>query len=138
MIRDECELVQKDDIIGSSPRTADAEVDAAIIFDPFSSSSDRLFQDTIPCCIHLGNFSYANCNLPRRSCAVEGLSAKNCDIYIIIKHCIMQKVRHTCSGLTRLSSILQILNLLLWKFSINFSWNLYMLKGSHLHQEKRS
>ncbi len=58
------------------PRTADAEVDAAIILEPFSSSSDRLFHDTIPCCIHFGSFSYANCNLLSRSCAVDALFAR--------------------------------------------------------------
>ena len=39
------------------PLTADAEVDAASILDPFSNSIDPLFHDNIPCCIHLGKFS---------------------------------------------------------------------------------
>ena len=58
------------------PLTADAEVDAASIFDPFSNSSDPLFQDNIPCCIHLGKFSYAVCNLPNNSLAVAALFAR--------------------------------------------------------------
>ena len=39
------------------PLTAEAEVLAASIFYPFSNSSEPLFQDKIPCCIHLGKFS---------------------------------------------------------------------------------
>ena len=49
------------------PRTADAEVEAAKILEPFSNSSDPLFHARIPCCIHLGKFSYASCNLPSKS-----------------------------------------------------------------------
>jgi hypothetical protein len=39
------------------PRTALADVEAARIFDPFSSSTLPLFHTRIPCCIHLGRFS---------------------------------------------------------------------------------
>ena len=57
------------------PRTALAEVEAAKILEPFSNSSDPLFHARIPCCIHLGKFSYASCNLPSRSLAVDALFA---------------------------------------------------------------
>ena len=40
-----------------------------------SNSNDPLFQAIIPCCIHLGKFSYANCNLPNISLAVCDLLA---------------------------------------------------------------
>ena len=43
------------------PRTADADVDAANIFDPLSNSSEPLFHAIMPCCIHFGRFSYAVC-----------------------------------------------------------------------------
>ena len=58
------------------PLTALAEVDAASILDPFSNSRLPLFQDIIPCCIHLGKFSYAVCNLPNKSRAVAALFAR--------------------------------------------------------------
>jgi hypothetical protein len=45
-------------MLNEFPRTALEDVEAAMILDPFSSSSDPLFQDKIPCCIHLGRFSY--------------------------------------------------------------------------------
>ena len=66
----------KNIILNDIPRTADAEVLAAIIFDPFSSSMDPLFHAMMPCCIHLGKFSYANCSRPRRSLAVAALLAR--------------------------------------------------------------
>ena len=58
------------------PLTALAEVDAASIFDPFSNSNDPRFQARTPCCIHLGKFSYASCNLPNSSLAVAALFAR--------------------------------------------------------------
>ena len=58
------------------PRTAEADVDAASIFDPFSNSNEPLFQDMIPCYIHLGKFSYAVCNLANNSLAVAALFAR--------------------------------------------------------------
>jgi hypothetical protein len=39
------------------PLTALEEVEAAMILDPFSSSTEPLFHDMTPCCIHLGRFS---------------------------------------------------------------------------------
>ena len=58
------------------PRIALEEVAAAIILLPFSSSILPLFQATIPCCIHLGRFSYASCSLLRMSLAVDDLLAR--------------------------------------------------------------
>ena len=49
------------------------DVAAATILDLFSNSILPLFQLTTPCCIHLGKFSYASCNLPNISLAVEDL-----------------------------------------------------------------
>ena len=63
-------------MLNELPRTADAEVEAASILLPFSNSSDPLFHDRTPCCNHLGKFSYASCNLPNKSLAVEALFAK--------------------------------------------------------------
>ena len=57
------------------PRTALADVEAASIFDPFSNSMLPLLYTTIPCCSHKGNCSYANCNLPSKSLAVDNLFA---------------------------------------------------------------
>ena len=53
------DLVRKQTHQGNSmlkdiPRTADADVDAANIFDPLSNSSEPLFHAMIPCCIHFG------------------------------------------------------------------------------------
>ena len=58
------------------PLTALADVEAANIFDPFSSSTLPLFQTRIPCCFHLGKFSYASCNLPNSTLAVDALFAR--------------------------------------------------------------
>ena len=57
------------------PLTALADVEAANIFDPFSSSTLPLFHTKIPCCIHFGRFSYASWSLPSSSLAVEALLA---------------------------------------------------------------
>ena len=57
------------------PRTADAEVDAASILEPFSNSNEPLFQFITPICIHVGRCSYASCNLESKSLAVEALLA---------------------------------------------------------------
>ena len=54
---------------------ADDEVAAATIVDLFSNSILPLFQFIIPCCSHLGKFSYASCNLPSMSLAVDDLFA---------------------------------------------------------------
>ena len=62
-------------MLNDIPLTADADVEAARILEPFSSSRLPLFQDMIPCCIHLGKFSYAVCNLPSSSLAVAALLA---------------------------------------------------------------
>ena len=58
------------------PRMALEDVAAAIILLPFSNSMLPLFQAMIPCCIHLGRFSYASCNRLRISLAVEDLFAR--------------------------------------------------------------
>ena len=58
MIWNECKLI-KNITLYDPPRTADDDVEFADIFDPFSISNEPLFQDIIPCCIHLGKFSYA-------------------------------------------------------------------------------
>ena len=71
------------------PRTADDDVELADIFEPFSISNEPLFQDIIPCCIHLGKFSYASCNLPNKSRAVDAFVCQYSNINIIIKYCIM-------------------------------------------------
>ena len=42
---------------------------------PFSNSNELLFQFNTPCCNHLGKFSYASCNLPNKSLAVDDLFA---------------------------------------------------------------
>ena len=63
-------------MLNDIPLTADAEVDAARIFDPFSNSILPLLYTTIPCCNQSGNCSYANCNLPSRSLAVDNLLAR--------------------------------------------------------------
>jgi len=63
-------------MLNDIPRTALADVEAANILLPFSSSKDPLFQDIIPCCIHFGKFSYAVCNLLRSSLAVAALFAR--------------------------------------------------------------
>ena len=68
------ELIKKNNVV-RTPRTAEEEVELADIFEPFSISKEPLFQDMIPCCIHLGKFSYASCNLPNKSRAVEALFA---------------------------------------------------------------
>ncbi len=65
--------------------TADEEVELAEILDPFSNSREPLFQDIIPCCIHLGKFSYASCNLPSRSLAVDALFAKIATLTLSLK-----------------------------------------------------
>ena len=57
------------------PRIALEEVAAATILDLFSNSILPLFQLITPCCNHLGKFSYASCNLPNISLAVEDLLA---------------------------------------------------------------
>ena len=54
---------------------ADDEVAAATIVDLFSNSILPLFQFIIPCCNHLGKFSYASCNLLNISLAVDDLLA---------------------------------------------------------------
>ena len=66
----------KNRILNDIPRTAEADVDAANIFDPFSNSNDPLFHAMIPCCIHFGKFSYAVCNLPNKSIAIFALFAR--------------------------------------------------------------
>ena len=58
------------------PRIALDDVEAATIVDLFSNSIEPLFQFITPCCNHLGKFSYANCNLPNISLAVDDLFAK--------------------------------------------------------------
>ena len=58
------------------PRIALEDVAAAIILLPFSNSILPLFQAMIPCCIHLGRFSYASCSLDKISLAVEDLFAR--------------------------------------------------------------
>src|SRR6056300_1299174 len=63
-------------ILYEPPRTADADVDAASILEPFSSSNEPLFQFITPCCNQLGKCSYANCNLDNKSLAVDALLAK--------------------------------------------------------------
>ena len=57
------------------PRIADDEVAAATMVDLFSNSILPLFQLIIPCCNHLGKFSYANCKRPKISLAVDDLFA---------------------------------------------------------------
>ena len=57
------------------PRTALDDVDDATTLEPFSKSREPLFQDITPCCNHFGKFSYASCNRPRISLAVEALFA---------------------------------------------------------------
>ena len=63
-------------MLNDIPRTAAADVDAAMILDPFSNSKLPLFHTRIPCCIQLGKFSYAVCNLPSKSLAVCALFAR--------------------------------------------------------------
>ena len=62
-------------MLNEPPRIALEDVAAASIFEPFSNSSDPLFQFNTPCCNHLGKFSYASCNLPNKSLAVDDLFA---------------------------------------------------------------
>jgi hypothetical protein len=63
-------------MLNDIPRTAEADVDAARILDPLSNSTDPLFQDTTPCCNHLGRFSYDNCKRDSISLAVAALFAR--------------------------------------------------------------
>ena len=63
------------------PRTPAADVAYANILEPFSSSSDRLFQVIIPCCNQIGRYSYAFCIFPRISCASCPLFARIPTVY---------------------------------------------------------
>ena len=58
------------------PRIALDDVAAAMMVDLFSNSILPLFQLNTPCCNHFGKFSYANCNLPKISLAVDDLLAR--------------------------------------------------------------
>ena len=58
-------------MLNEPPLIALEDVAAASIFEPFSNSSEPLFQFNTPCCNHLGKFSYASCNLPNKSLAVD-------------------------------------------------------------------
>jgi hypothetical protein len=62
-------------MLNEPPLIALEDVAAASIFEPFSNSSEPLFQFSTPCCNHLGKFSYASCNLPNKSLAVDDLFA---------------------------------------------------------------
>ena len=46
--------------LNEPPRIADDDVDDAIIFDLFSSTTVPLFQVSTPCCNQSGRFSYAS------------------------------------------------------------------------------
>ena len=59
----------------SDSQTALADVDDASILEPFSNSSEPLFQDITPCCNHFGKCSYASCSRPNKSLAVAALFA---------------------------------------------------------------
>ena len=62
-------------MLNEPPLIALEDVAAASILLPFSNSKEPLFQFSTPCCNHLGKFSYASCNLPNKSLAVELLFA---------------------------------------------------------------
>ena len=62
-------------MLNEPPRIALDDVAAARSLEPFSNSSDPLFQFKTPCCKNVGKFSYASCNLPNRSLAVVDLLA---------------------------------------------------------------
>ena len=63
-------------ILYDPPRMALEDVAAASILLLFSNSKEPLFQFNTPCCKKLGIFSYANCNRPNKSLAVEDLLAR--------------------------------------------------------------
>ena len=69
------------------PRIADPDVELARIFEPFSRSILPLFQIKIPCCNHFGICSYASCNLPRSSIAVDFLFARTATETFSLKGC---------------------------------------------------
>ena len=61
--------------LNEPPRIALDDVAAATMVDLFSNSILPLFQFITPCCNHFGKFSYASCNLPNISLAVDDLFA---------------------------------------------------------------
>ena len=63
----------------------DDEVEFADILEPFSNSKEPLFHEIIPCCIHEGKFSYASCNLPSKSLAVDALFARTAMLTLSLK-----------------------------------------------------
>jgi len=66
------------------PRIAELDVDAAIILEPFSSSTLPLFYVTTPCCNHIGKFSYASWYLAKISRASEPLLARTATVCVSV------------------------------------------------------
>ena len=70
-----CANSSKKIILKDEPLTAEDDVAAANTFEPFSNSIFPLFQANIPCCNHMGKFSYDNFNLSNNSLARDPLLA---------------------------------------------------------------
>ena len=62
--------------LNEPPRTAEEDVAAASTLEPFSKTIEPLFHSTMPCCSHIGKYSYASFKRPSSSLAVDSLLAR--------------------------------------------------------------